>query len=62
MKADLPHEAVSELKGGTLSTIDAVAMAVAVLSPAIGGFAPGPRRIGQHAAELSAVPQLVEQI
>src|ERR687887_261931 len=35
MKADLPRETVDELKGGTLSTIDAVAMAVAVLSPAM---------------------------
>src|SRR5438046_2688638 len=35
MKADLPRETVDELKGGSLSTIDAVAMAIAVLSPAM---------------------------
>jgi amino acid transporter len=35
MKADLPAEVHHELKGGTLSTVDAVAMAVAVLSPAM---------------------------
>src|SRR5207247_7804256 len=35
MKADLPREAVDELKEGSLSTIDAVAMAIAVLSPAM---------------------------
>src|SRR5947208_6003743 len=35
MKADLPHETIDELKGGSLSTIDAVAMAIAVLSPAM---------------------------
>lgn len=34
-KADLPEQVQHELKGGTLSTIDAVAMAVAVLSPAM---------------------------
>jgi amino acid transporter len=35
MKADLPRESVDQLKGGSLSTIDAVAMAIAVLSPAM---------------------------
>src|SRR6266567_6685290 len=35
MKADLPRETVDELKAGTLSTWDAVAMAIAVLSPAM---------------------------
>ena len=35
MQADQPRETVDELKGGTLSTIDAVAMAIAVLSPAM---------------------------
>src|SRR5919197_564059 len=35
MKADLPRETVDELKGGSLSTVDAVAMAIAVLSPAM---------------------------
>jgi amino acid transporter len=35
MKADLPEEVRHELKAGTLSTVDAVAMAVAVLSPAM---------------------------
>src|SRR5213082_1392261 len=35
MQGDQPRETVDELKGGTLSTIDAVAMAVAVLSPAM---------------------------
>src|SRR5439155_1650022 len=32
---DLPDQAQHELKAGTLSTVDAVAMAVAVLSPAM---------------------------
>ena len=35
MKADLPEQTLHELKGGTLSTWDAVAMAIAVLSPAM---------------------------
>src|SRR2546421_4424657 len=35
MKADLPRETVDELKGGSLSPSDAVAMAIAVLSPAM---------------------------
>lgn len=34
-KADLPLEVHQELKGGSLTTIDAVAMAIAVLSPAM---------------------------
>jgi len=34
-KADLPREVRHELKAGTLSTTDAVAMAIAVLSPAM---------------------------
>src|SRR6266487_5265447 len=35
MKADLPEQVHHELKAGTLSTVDAVAMAIAVLSPAM---------------------------
>src|SRR5437764_25783 len=36
MQADIPEQAAAhELKAGTLTTVDAVAMAVAVLSPAM---------------------------